>query len=347
MTATPELTPILADIRPALERAVQAHGLPGVVVAVARGEGPAAAAAAVGADGRGQPLGPEALMTIASVTKLATALAALRLVDAGTLAPDDPLARHMPEAAAARAGITLRQLFTHTSGLGGPGSPPAADETWAAWAQTAIEAPPVRAPGGRVVYSNHNYTLLAVAVERRAGRPFQAAVRDLVLAPLGIEAYLGTAPPRPLTALEADLPEAAVRNLTLGLPGGGLATTAAGALALARAFYGVPPGFLRPATRAAATCDQTGGAGGGFTSLQWEPCPWGLGPELRGAKRPHWTSEAASPASFGHGGAGGKLAWVDPQAGVARALLTHVPDLPTMARVLAPLGAAILAAARR
>jgi CubicO group peptidase (beta-lactamase class C family) len=46
------------------------------------------------------------------------------------------------------------------------------------------------------------------------------------------------------------------------------------------------------------------------------PCPWGLGPELRGAKSPHWTGATASPRTYGHFGGSGTLLWVDPDAHV-------------------------------
>jgi beta-lactamase class C len=109
---------------------------------------------------------------------------------------------------------------------------------------------------------------------------------------------------------------------SLALPWAGLVTTAAGALRLVQAFAGAPPGFLPPGLLADATSDQTGGLRGGFwPPLRWTSCPWGLGPELRGAKTPHWTPAAASPGSFGHVGASGALAWCDPAADVAWVIL--------------------------
>ncbi|MFP5488075.1 MAG: serine hydrolase domain-containing protein [Acidimicrobiia bacterium] len=45
---------------------------------------------------------------------------------------------------------------------------------------------------------------------------------------------------------------------------------------------------------------------------RFDPCPWGLGVEIRGAKAPHWTGRANSPATFGHFGGAGTMMWVDP-----------------------------------
>jgi CubicO group peptidase (beta-lactamase class C family) len=54
----------------------------------------------------------------------------------------------------------------------------------------------------------------------------------------------------------------------------------------------------------------------------FDPLDWGLGFELRDAKTPHWTGERNSPATFGHFGGSGTFVWVDPDAGLALAVLT-------------------------
>ncbi len=51
-----------------------------------------------------------------------------------------------------------------------------------------------------------------------------------------------------------------------------------------------------------------------------DPNPWGLGPEIRGHKTPHWTGTTNSEATFGHFGRSGAFVWVDPAAGLAVAL---------------------------
>ena len=109
---------------------------------------------------------------------------------------------------------------------------------------------------------------------------------------------------------------------SLALPWAGLITNAAGALALVRAFRGYPPGFLSPPLRTAAVTDQTGHLPGGFIEpLYWDRCPWGLGPEVRGMKEPHWLPFSVGADSFGHTGASGCLAWAAPGADVAWAIL--------------------------
>lgn len=92
--------------------------MPGAVIAVAR-HGQPIEELAVGTDAHGHDLAPDSLFPVASITKLVTALSVLRLVDRGAVHYEDRLGAYLPESAAARAGVTLRMLFTHTSGLDG------------------------------------------------------------------------------------------------------------------------------------------------------------------------------------------------------------------------------------
>jgi CubicO group peptidase (beta-lactamase class C family) len=52
---------------------------------------------------------------------------------------------------------------------------------------------------------------------------------------------------------------------------------------------------------------------------------WGLGPEVRDGKAPHWTGSRNDPSTFGHFGASGSFVWVDPVAGIACACATARP----------------------
>ncbi|MBC8078615.1 MAG: serine hydrolase, partial [Chloroflexales bacterium] len=89
---------------------------------------------------------------------------------------------------------------------------------------------------------------------------------------------------------------------------------------------------------------QSGGLNGGFAPpLLWNPCPWGLGAELRGAKVPHWVPPEAGANSFGHSGASGCIAWASPSANVSWALLgTRTADSGWLLRRGPSIGAAIL-----
>ena len=321
-------------VRTAAEDVLRARAVPGMVIAVAFGDG-APEQLVLGTDADGRPLATESLFPIASITKLATALAVLRLAADGMLGLEDSLERHLPDAAAAQEGVTLRALLCHTAGL-----PPDLSEgaapyelglDWPTLARACLATPPIRPPWTRVQYSNLGSGLLAVIVERRTKRPFREALAELVLAPLGIEGYLGVEPPRAPARIGGELGAHADTDLepfnspfwrSLALPWGGMLSTAVGALSLARAFAGKPAGFLPPGLLAEATRDQTAGLGGGFWEpLEWPQCPWGLGVELRGTKAPHWTPAAASTTSFGHAGSSGCLVWIDPIANVRWSML--------------------------
>jgi CubicO group peptidase (beta-lactamase class C family) len=58
---------------------------------------------------------------------------------------------------------------------------------------------------------------------------------------------------------------------------------------------------------------------------RFDPCPWGLGVEIRGDKSPHWTGRANSPETFGHFGGSGTMMWVDPSIDAGLVALTDRP----------------------
>lgn len=316
-----------------VEQARERFKLPGVLVAVACGHSEPRVLVA-GADARGVPLSENSLVPVASITKLAVALCILRLVEAGRVDLDDRLGRFVPEAAAARPGVTICRLLSHTAGLPDDVRPEHAPYrpglNWGTLAAACLKTPPDEEPGLRVRYSSLGSGLLAVVVERLTGSVFSRALEEQVFGPLGIEAYLGAEPPRSPAVIADVRSEHAGTDLepynsafwrSLALPWGGMLTTVQGCVALVGAFHGDPRGFLSDALCAEATRDHARGLGGGFFKpLLWEPCPWGLGVELRGSKSPHWAPADASPASFGHAGASGCLAWLDLEADVAWAI---------------------------
>jgi beta-lactamase class C len=349
---------ISQNVRSVVEEVLRSAQVPGMVLAVARGAQPAEVLT-LGDDGQGRPLARDSLFPVASITKLATALAVLRLADQGALTLDDQLSEHLPEAVAAQHGVTIRALLCHTAGLpidvAEALAPYAPGLDWPKLCAACLETPLESVPGTRVQYDNVGYGLLAAVVEWRTNQGFADALRELVLGPLGIEGYLGAEPPRAVATL-ADVrgrqrggelePFNSAFWRSLALPWAGLVTTAEGALALVRAFAGHPADFMRPATRAEATGNQTGELAGGFVKpLFWSPCPWGLGPDVLGHKTPHWAPAEAGPDSFGHSGASGSLAWYAPSADVAWALLgARTADSGWLLRRAPAIGAAIVAA---
>jgi CubicO group peptidase (beta-lactamase class C family) len=114
----------------------------------------------------------------ASVTKLATALAALVAAEEGVVELDEP---------AGPPGSTVRHLLAHASGLAPDG-------------EIAIAQ-----PGTRRIYSNTGFEVLANIVAERADMSFAEYLRQAVLAPLGLSASLGGSPASALSGSLDDL----------------------------------------------------------------------------------------------------------------------------------------------
>lgn len=138
------------------------------------------------------PNTPATRFRIGSITKQFTAAAILLLEERGRLRLADPVARHVPEVPAAWSQITLYQLLTHTSGIRNLTSLPDF-RTWARLPQTPRQAverlrdlPLDFPPGEKFAYSNSNYLLLGLVIERVSGRDYAAFLHDNVLDPLGL-----------------------------------------------------------------------------------------------------------------------------------------------------------------
>jgi CubicO group peptidase (beta-lactamase class C family) len=109
------------------------------------------------------------------------------------------------------------------------------------------------------------------------------------------------------------------------MPWGGLFGTARDLARFAGAFLPNGPRLFAPPTVALMTSDQARGVSGGVQSMRvvWHPAYWGLGWEVKGDKRRHWTGELTSPRTFCHFGAAGTLLWADPALDVALAVFAN------------------------
>ncbi|HSH01435.1 MAG TPA: serine hydrolase domain-containing protein [Anaerolineae bacterium] len=313
-----------AALQPVVDGVMSEHGVPGMVI-VAQQRGQAPHYFVTGSDAQGNLLTKDYLLPIASIGKLAVALAVLRLKERGDLGLDEPLGEHLAEVVAAHPGLTLRTLLCHTSGYPFYYSfedfPYTADFTWeqmkAACKQTELEVE----TGSRVGYSELNCILLAAVVEEKMGMGIYEALQTLVFKPLGIEAYLGMLPPRPVAYVindESPLNGTPLEQYNsdfhrqLENPSDGIMTTAEGSLKLVGAFIDDEGGFLSAATLAEARRNQVGDLGGGFIGLmEWPWCPWGLGPQLATEEPPH-----PAAGSLSHMGLSGCLAWASPAMGL-------------------------------
>jgi CubicO group peptidase (beta-lactamase class C family) len=186
-----------------------------------------------------------------------------------------------------------------------------------------FDTPEVRAePGRRRIYSNTGYEVLAETVARAVGEPFSEWLQAAVLEPLGMTA----------TGLE-------------GSPAAGLVGPLGDLVGLAEELQ--RPWLLSPQGAKEMRTVAFPGLAGVLPGLGYQALnDWGLGPEVRGRKSPHWTGTASSPATFGHFGAAGGFVWVDPDAGVACACLTGLSFGPWAREAWPVLSDAVLAAHR-
>jgi CubicO group peptidase (beta-lactamase class C family) len=154
------------------------------------------------------------------------------------------------------------------------------------------------APGQRRIYSNVGIERFAAHLAARTGIAFGDYLREAVTAPL-------------------EMHDTALR----GSPAHAVVSTVDDLLRLGREL--LAPRLVAPATLADATRVHFPDLAGVVPGVgSFAPNPWGLTFEVRGDKDPHWTGGRNSPRTFGHFGATGTFLWVDPDAGLACAVLT-------------------------
>ena len=174
--------------------------VPGVTAAVLSPTGKWTGAA--GVDGAGAPLVPQAMTDIGSVTKTFTAAEVLLLAGQNRINLDTPASNYLDHPLLGR-GPTVRQLLSHTSGIPDIFTPAlvgAIDahptRPWTAVQALKYVTDPLSQPGPPVMfYSNSNYLLLGMIIERVTGTSYAAAVRRDLLPGLGGRIAVQTAEP--------------------------------------------------------------------------------------------------------------------------------------------------------
>jgi CubicO group peptidase (beta-lactamase class C family) len=130
---------------------------------------------------------PDTAFHSASVTKMLTAAAVLKLAEQKRLSLDDSLGTWVPDYPhpTAVAAVTVRHLLTHTSGIDGTNGPAPRARTTSQLVR-AMTDPPAAEPGARFRYSNAGFILLGAVIEKATGLGFEAALKSLVLDPVGM-----------------------------------------------------------------------------------------------------------------------------------------------------------------
>ena len=177
----------------------------------------------------------------------------------------------------------------------------------------------VAPPGQRRIYSNTGFEALADAVAARAAMPFEAYLTEGVLTPLGM-----------------------TRTRLEGTPAAGLSGPLDDLVRLGGEL--LEPSLVSARTMRTATTVAFPGLAGIMPGFGPEDrLDWGLGFEIRGTRWPHWTGKRNSPATYGHFGASGSFLWIDPEAGLACAVLSGRDFGPWAKEKWPPLSDAVLA----
>ena len=171
--------------------------LPGAAVGVwVPGRGSYVRAFGMADRGTGRPARATDHVRIASITKTFAATAILQLVDDGRLSLDDHLSQYVAGVPNGDA-ITIRQLLHMTAGVydftdddafgqafyANPGMSFTEADFFAILGRHAPEF----APGSAISYSDSNYWLLGMVLEKVTGRPISSVIRDRILRPLGLK----------------------------------------------------------------------------------------------------------------------------------------------------------------
>jgi len=304
-----------------------------------------------------KPMTPDTLFWIASMTKPITAVAVLMLQDEGKLNVADPVAKYIPEFANLKtpsgkpANLTITQILTHTSGLGEASGPDAQKaKTLADLVPIWLSAPMQYEPGEKWKYTQSGINAAARIVELISGMTFDTFLQKRLFDPLGMKSTTFY----PTDEQRSRLVTAYAKNKETGLlepvpprpefgpkdrppqGNGGLYSTAPDYARFCQMLLnnGTLGGhrYLTPAAMKFLNTPQTGDLPTGFFQSDsfgnhGKNYAWGIGTCI--LREPHEGVPAMlSPGSYGHGGAWGTQAWIDPVKGVAYILMVQRSNFP-------------------
>ena len=298
----------------------------------------------------GQPLTEDSIFWIASMSKPVAGVCVMILVEEGKLSLDAPISEYLPEMKGlklpdgASAVVTLRHLMTHTSGM----AELAAAEVYTAktLAEAAEKYSKVKvlfAPGSKWQYSQTGINTAARIVEVVSGKTFDTFLEERVCKPLGMKDttfYLNDEQIKRLAKSykrteTGDLEDAPIFLLAGKAPtdryrfpaaNGGLFSTAKDYARFCRMLLqeGTLDGvrILSAKSVEVFRTPCTGELVTGFTPGNAS----GIGCCV--ASKPEGVTSMLSPGSFGHGGAYGTQAWIDPVKGRCYILMTQRSNFP-------------------
>jgi CubicO group peptidase (beta-lactamase class C family) len=295
------------------------------------------------------PMRTDTIFWIASMTKLMTSSAIMMLQEEGKLSIDDPVSKFIPEFAALKtpsgklANLTIRQLMTHTSGLQeAPDGKMHKARTLAELIPAFLDRPTLFEPGTKWEYSQSGINTLGRIIEIVSGESYPDFIQERILGPLGLKeaTFYPTKEQIARLAVSYSLKDGKLKKTKIiRLPGpvgdrnhypaanGGLFCTAPEYCRFCQMLLngGTLDGhqYLRPETIALMTSVQTRGV----PKVGFIPgSQWGLAFSL--VEKPIGITAMLSPGTFGHGGAYGTQAWIDPVKKRIYIMMIQRADLP-------------------
>ncbi|MEU1020471.1 serine hydrolase domain-containing protein [Streptomyces sp. NPDC005898] len=182
-----------------------ASGIPGITTQARDGRGVWKAASGVGDRTTGAPRGKNDKFRVGSITKSFVATVLLQMEAEGRLDLDDKVERHLPGVVRGNGNdgrrVRVRQLLNHTSGLFDYLADAEYQRTYLLegylehrydtlpprkHVRVALAHQPLFEPGAKHSYSNTNYVLAGLIVEKVGGRTYEEEVRDRIIGPLGL-----------------------------------------------------------------------------------------------------------------------------------------------------------------
>lgn len=174
------------------------HGVPGAQLGILRlgagGRPDEVVRAATGLlnASTGAPVSTDSIFQIGSISKVWTATVVMMLVDEGAFTLDTPVAKILPDlelsSPEVTAGVTVRHLLTHTSGVDGDifTDTGRGDDCLEKYVASLADAPQNHPIGVTWSYCNSGYSLLGRVIEQATGQTWDAALRERLLTPLGL-----------------------------------------------------------------------------------------------------------------------------------------------------------------
>ncbi len=192
VAAADDLDALFAEVDARVLAGMAELNVPGVAIGVIAGEREHAAGFGITSIEHPLPVDAETLFQLGSTSKTITGTALMRLVEQGKLDLEAPVRSYLPDFRVAdetaSAEVRVRHLVTHTAGWFGDDFADTGDgdDALARFIAEMDDLPQIAPPGEHFSYNNAAVVVAGRLIEVATNQPYETAVRELVLAPLGM-----------------------------------------------------------------------------------------------------------------------------------------------------------------